>query len=68
MLPGKLNQRTSLGEGYSEGLVDDNIFAGAKCPGGQRKMAVVGRGDDDQVDIRVGRYLLWRTDRPGTSA
>ena len=50
----QLHQVACLVHRDGEGLVDHHMLAGQQRGAGERVMAVVGAGDDDEVDRRVG--------------
>ena len=55
-----MGQMPRLGQRDGKGLVHHNVLAGAQCGFGQRRMAVVGGGNDDEVDIRLHRRRFGR--------
>jgi hypothetical protein len=57
-----LCERTSFRKSRGKGFIDDDIFPCAQSGGGERKMALIGAGDHDQIDIRMGRHFPGGTD------
>ena len=58
MLGGEAEEVAGLVEGDGEGLVDDDVLAGADGGCGEGVVAVVGAGDDDEVEVGVGGDLV----------
>ena len=52
-LPRHVGQMPRLGQRDGKGLVHHNVLAGAERGFGQRRMAVVWGGDDNEVNVRV---------------
>jgi hypothetical protein len=57
-----LRERTSFRKSHGKGLIDDDILPCAQSGGSERKMALIGTGDHDQIDIRMGRHFPGGTD------
>ena len=49
-----LQLAASLGQGDRKALVDHDVLACGKCHAGQRELAVVGGGNDGEVDRAAG--------------
>jgi hypothetical protein len=62
LLVGDANEFAGFGEIESEGLIDDDVLAGAKGGSREREVAVVRGGDDDEVEVRVCRRLFCGVD------
>ena len=54
VLLGDLGEGTGFGEGDGEGLVDDDVLSGAESGCCEGEVALVGGGDDDEVDVGMG--------------
>ena len=62
VLLSNLSERMRFRKSHGKGFIDDDIFSRAQSGGGERKMALIGAGDHDQIDMRMGRHFLGGTD------
>lgn len=56
--PGQRDQRLAIGKAGGKGLVDHDMLACLQRPARKRGMGVVGRSDDDQIDVRIGEQRV----------
>ncbi len=60
-----VDEGTRLGAGGGERLVEDDVLAGLEGAGGEVEVRVVGRGNDDEVEVGIVESLIDRAQNAG---